>query len=216
LVVRVVGNPDYAMEELLSEEIGYRAFVHPSLSCDATAFHGRYDGLKTTEPLATGMEFTPIPHLVAANQFGNLLDATTRGLELSANWAPLKVWRLSGSYSALQLTSRLDPSSLDPEKSGYDGNAPAHQWQFHSTLWLGPKVEAQTSLFHSGRLEQLGVAAYTRADARLEFKLSDRVSVIATGQNLLDSTHQEYSSDASGMRGTLIPRSGGLQFAWRF
>jgi hypothetical protein len=46
--------------------------------------------------------------------------------------------------------------------------------------------------------------------------LNDNVSVIGTGQNLFDSTHREYASDGIGMTGTLIPRSGGLQPAWRF
>ena len=216
MAVQVSGNRDFAVEELISEEIGYRAFVLSSLSFDATVFHGRYDGLKTTELGEPRLELTPFPHLVLPGRFENRLEATTRGLELSAHWMPVKSWRVDGSYSAFQLEPRLDPTSSDPNAAAFDGNAPNHQWQVHSTLWLGPRVEAQTSLFYTGRLEELGVAAYARADARIEFALSDRLSLIGTGHNLLDSTHQESSADTIGMKATLIPRSGGLQFAWRF
>jgi iron complex outermembrane recepter protein len=216
MVVRVVGNPAYKMEELIEGEVGYRMFVLSSLSFDATAFRGRYHGLTSTEPLPPQFELTPIPHIVLANRFDNLLNATTHGLELAAHWTPTKSWRLDGSYSAFRLTSQLESASRDPFAARFDGDAPAHQWQMHSTLWLGPRVEAQTSLFYVGRLNQLNIAAYTRADARVELKLTNRLSLIGTGHNLLDSTHPEYASDDIGMIGTLIPRSAGIQLSWRY
>jgi hypothetical protein len=59
------------------------------------------------------------------------------------------------------------------------------------------------------------VPAYLRADARIQVKLTDRLSAMLVGQNLLDPAHQEFASATTGMLTTLVPRSVRVQARWQ-
>ena len=62
-----------------------------------------------------------------------------------------------------------------------DGYAPAHQWQLHSSVWVGPRVQLDAGLYYVGRLQELGVPSYARADARVELRLSKRLALVGVG-----------------------------------
>ena len=100
--------------------------------------------------------------------------------------------------------------------ASYDGAAPGAQWQFHSSVEVGTRVNISTGVFHVGALHGLGVPAYTRADARVEIKVTSPLSLIATGANLFDPAHQEYGFRRVSLTPTVIPRSGSLHLVWRF
>ena len=114
------------------------------------------------------------------------------------------------------MTPYVDAASKDPAAAMFDGNAPRHQWQLHSSLWPTPRMQFDASLYHVGALRQIGAVAYTRADARIEFKISDRLSAIATGQNLFDPVHAEYPAAGLPLVTTAVPRSGSVGLSWRF
>jgi len=216
VVLGLVGNPDYRPEHFVSIESGYRAQLGSRAAVDVTAYKGHYDHLQTAEPIDPVFEAVPGPaHVLAASQFRNLLDADTRGLEIAAQWRPSARVRFDGSYSVFRLTPRPDPASRDQAAGRFDGNAPSTQWQLRSTLDFGRGTEMTAGLFHVGRLAQLGVPAYTRADARASVRVNASLSVVGTGQNLFDRAHAEYGG-FEGVVPTLVPRSGNLQLVWRF
>jgi iron complex outermembrane receptor protein len=217
IVFGLVGNPRLRAEELLELEAGYRVQLGASASIDIAAFRGDYNHSTTIEAVAPAFEFSPAPaHVMINSQYGSLLHVDTQGVEIAGHWAPRPTWRLDGSYSALHLSPRLDAASTDPTASQFDGNAPEHQWQLHSTTWLSSRLQVNGGLYRVGRLRQLKVPAYTRADARLEFKLSKQLAVLGVGQNLLESSHAEYSDLNLGLQGSMVPRSGRLQLRWEF
>jgi outer membrane receptor protein involved in Fe transport len=76
-------------------------------------------------------------------------------------------------------------------------------------------VQLSASVARTGHLRRLGVPAYTRLDARAEFRVNSRLTAAAVGQNLLSSQHAEFTSDilylTSGM-----PRSARLDLRWEF
>jgi iron complex outermembrane receptor protein len=216
VAVGLIGNPQYQPERLVSTEGGYRIDIGSTLAADITLFSGRYTGLPTQEPVAPVFESTPgTPHLFLSTQYRNLLDARTEGVEVAGHWTPWRSWRLDGSYSALQLTPSVDPSSQDAAASQFDGNAPAEQWQVHSSSWVMSRVQLDAGLFHVGRLRTLNVPAYTRVDARVEMKVSRSLSVIVVGQNLASRAHAEYAGPLA-VTPTLIPRSLNAKLVWRF
>jgi iron complex outermembrane receptor protein len=215
MVIGVVGNPNYRAEEFKDVEAGYRLELGSVLSVDVTAFRGHYTGLPTSEPLAPVFETTPgPPHLFVGSRLENRRQADTAGVEVAARFAPVRVWRLDASYSRFHFTPHSDATSQDTNTAPQDGNAPAHQWQLRSSVWLGGRTEANATLFHVGTLSGLGVPAYTRADARVEVKLTGHLSAVAAGRNLFDSTHAEYASNV--LVATRIPRSADLQLVWKF
>jgi iron complex outermembrane receptor protein len=217
VVVGALGNPNYLSEELVNAEAGYRVEIGSAASVDVTAFRGSYDKLKTSEPLAPRMELVPGPaHLFIPVQFGNLLQATTSGVEISARVAPFSWWRLEGGYSTFRLTPHVLPTSRDTVAASFDGNAPRAQWQLRSGFAIGPRVQLDALVFHTGALATMGVAAYTRADARLEVPLTRGVSVSVVGQNLVDPAHAEYAGKGAIVTPTLVPRSARVQLTWQY
>jgi iron complex outermembrane receptor protein len=216
ILIGLVGNPDYAVEELTQAEVGYRLRVGSKASFDLAAFKGRYDNLPTLEPQAPVFEASPgPPHLFVAQRFANLMAATTKGLELSAHWSPLPTWQLEASYTALRLTPIVDAASRDSLAPLFDGNAPRQQWQLHSTTQIGARTQVQAAFYRVGALRQLEVPAYTRLDTYVEVNLGRGLAAILSGRNLLNTSHIEFSS-ARAIAGSSVPRSARVQLRWQF
>jgi iron complex outermembrane receptor protein len=215
IIIGALGNPQYRAEELLEAEAGYRLEIGSAVFFDVTAFRGHYNGLPTSEPLAPVFETTPgPPHVFLASRLQNLLQADTTGVEIAAHVSPVPGWRVDASYSTFHLTPHPDASSMDPAAATFDGNAPDHQWQVHSSVALGPRTEVDGTLFHTGAITSLVVPAYTRADVRVEVRLTGRLSAVAAGRNLFDSTHAEYTSNV--LVATRVPRSANVSLTWKF
>jgi len=217
VVVGALGNPAYQTEQVVDGETGYRLELGTVASLDVTAFVASYDRLKTNEPLAPRLELTPgPPHLFIPVQFGNLLEATTKGVEIIARVTPVSQWRLEGGYSTFHLTPHVSPESRDNAAASFDGNAPGAQWQARSALSLTAKVQLDAMLFHSGALPSFAIPAYTRADVRVEVALSRQLSAAVAGQNLFDPRHREYGGPGAIVTPTQIPRSVHVQLRWQY
>jgi iron complex outermembrane recepter protein len=217
VVIGALGNPAFQSEDVVDTEAGYRLEVGSHASVDVTGFYGRYDNLKTSEPLAPHIELTPAPaHLLVATAFGNLLKATTSGVELAAHLTPVGWWRLDGSYSTFRLVPRASAGSADAAAAAADGHAPNAQWQARSAFSFPHGVQLDAMFFHSGALETLGIEAYTRADARLELPVARHLIFSIVGRNLLDPVHQEFGGVGAIVMPTLVPRSAQVQLAWSY
>ena len=72
------------------------------------------------------------------------------------------------------------------------------------------------AMFHVGRLEQLRVSAYTRADVSAEWRFTSGLSVMASGQNLFDAAHAEFAGAQSLLLPTQVPRSASVRLRWTF
>jgi len=214
LVIASEGNPDLQTEAFADGEAGYRLEIGNAASIDVTGFVGTYAHLVTHETAAPVFQLVPAPQLLVVSQGGNLLEATTRGLEISGHWAPAPAWSLDGSYTAFHLTPHLAAASLDPVSGATDGNAPTDQWQIRSTFSPNARATVNAALFRVGPVVQLAVPGYTRADVNAEWHFSPRVSLMAIGQNLLDASHAEFAGTSSLLRPTLVPRAFSLRLRW--
>jgi iron complex outermembrane receptor protein len=216
LVISFQGNPTAEAETLVDAEAGYRLEIGTRASLDVTAYVGRYDRLQTQEVATPLVQFAPYPHILVTTQFGNQLEASTRGVEVAGRWAPVQAWRVDGSYTGFHLTPRLAATSQDPNAAREDGNAPRTQWQLRSALSPVGRATFNVALFHVGRLEQLQADAYTRADLSAEWRFTNRWSAMAIGQNLFDAAHAEFAGTGSVLRPTQIARSASLRVRWTF
>jgi iron complex outermembrane receptor protein len=216
LVISGLGSPEARTETLVDAEAGYRLELGTAVSFDVTGFVGRYNHLVTAETSAPIVQFVPFPHLLVTSLNGNQLGATTRGLEIAGHWAPFPAWRVDGGYSAFHVTPHLAATSQDPIAATTDGSAPHTQWQARLTFVPVSRVTLGAALFHVGRLETLQVPAYTRADVNAEWRFTGRLSIMAIGQNLLDSAHAEFGGIGSLLQPTQVPRSASLRLRWTF
>jgi iron complex outermembrane receptor protein len=216
LAVTLLGNPAAETETLVDVEAGYRIEIGTAASIDVTGFVGRYDHLRTQEPAAPIVQLVPSPQILATAQFGNQLEATTRGLEVAGHWSPIPTWRLDGNYSAFHVTPRLAATSHDPTAASEDGSAPRTQWKLASTFSPGTRATLKAAIFHVGALGQFQVAAYTRVDLSAEWRFAPRLSAMVIGQNLFDAAHAEFAGPNSLVLATQVPRSASVRLRWAF
>ena len=216
LLVTVLGNPATETERLVDAEAGYRLEIGTAASIDVTGFVGRYSHLQTQEPRAPIVQFVPSPRILVTSQFGNLLDATTRGLEVAGHWQVVPAWRLDASGTTFHVTPRLAAASQDLAAVSADGSAPGTQWQVRSSYSPDVHATLDLAIFHVGALTELQVGAYTRADISAEWRFTNRLSVKAIGQNLFDEAHAEFGGAGSLLLSTQVPRSASLRLRWAF
>ena len=214
--VEARGNPDARSESVNSLESGYRAEVG-DFTLDVAAFSSKYNTLKTTEPLEPYLSMTSAgPIVVAPRTFANLMHADARGIELSGDWRPVPFWRLDGGYTAFHLTPHLDADSQDPGTAAYAGGAPVQQWRARSWIALPARMQVDALLLHVGAISGATIPAYTRADLRVEFAATPQLSLVAVGQNLIGSSHVEFSGVGAQVIATRQPRAGRVQLVWKF
>jgi outer membrane receptor protein involved in Fe transport len=216
LVASVLGNPAAATETLVDAEAGYRLEIGSTASVDVTGYVGHYKHLVTRERADPVVVFVPSPEILVNAQFGNLLEATTRGFEIAAEWTPVPVWTVGGSMTAFHLTPQPDAATRDPDAATEDGSAPREQWQLRSTLFPGGRGTLNVAIFHVGPLEQFQVAAYTRVDINAEWRLTSRLSAMAVGQNIFDASHAEFADVRAPLGATEVARSASVRLRWTF
>jgi iron complex outermembrane receptor protein len=216
LVVEFVGNPEMDTERFVDAETGYRLEIGPRAGLSATMFVGHYTDLHTTETGVPVVRFDPAPSLLVTSTFGNLLDATTRGVEAAGYWLPARAWRIDASYTGLRVTPSFAASSRDPLIGLERGHAPRHQWQLRSTFSPRARTTLAVALFHVGALEAEGVPSYTRADINAEWRVSAHLSAMVLGQNLLDPAHPEFAVTTALNLATEVRRSASVRLRWTF
>jgi iron complex outermembrane receptor protein len=216
LAIEVRGTPDVRSESVISFESGYRVEVG-DFTLDAAAFTSTFGSLRTTEPQEPYLSMSSEgPAIVMPMLFGNRMGADARGIELSAGWHPAPFWRLEAGYTAFHLTTHMDADSGDLEMATYEGNAPRQQWQARSWMALPARFQVDILLLHAGAISELPVPAYTRADLRVEFAATRQLSLVAVGQNLLDSSHAEFAGANQQVLVTRQPRAARVQLVWKF
>lgn len=206
MLVATFGNPGVRSERLTSWQVGYRGAIHPDLTIDATGFYNRYT---RSQSLAAGtpvLEVSPPPvHLLVPLRYGNRSAGELYGMEISANWRVSGGWRLSGAYSLnMGEIKRADPSLIQ-----LVGRSPHHNAQIRSQLNLPGNIEFDAAVYYVSRFKQVAsprpIPGYARLDLRFGWQATDRLSFSLSGQNLLQSRHQEHAPNQSGP--SEIPRT---------
>jgi iron complex outermembrane receptor protein len=213
LAVVVLGNQTAETETVLDVEAGYRLELGTA-EIGATAFNGRYGRLQTTEVAAPLIQFVPSPRIDVISQFGNQLEATTRGLEIDGRWSPGAAWRLDGSMTLFKVSPHLAAGSQDVTAAAGDASAPRTQWQLRTTMSPARRATVTAGLYYVGPLAQLAVDGYTRADINVDWKFGRQVSLMISGQNLLDAAHAEFATAGTLLLATQVPRAITLSLRW--
>jgi iron complex outermembrane recepter protein len=216
--VLLEGNPNFKSEHVVAYELGYRAQPNPRLSLGATAFINTYRDLESIEPLPpfTNSNFNP-PVLVIPMQFSNKMRGPTEGLEIYDNWKINRLWTLNLSYSFLHMGLRLDPKSLDGVSvADAEGSNPGNQAQLRSHVELSHGLSWDANAHFVGRLTAQAVPSYTRVDTQLAWRISERVTLSAVGQNLQKDHHVEFNDMFQAVDSSQVKRSVYAKLTWRF
>lgn len=215
-VLRLLGDDSFDSEELLACELGYRWRATDNLHLDIAVFENHYNGLASLEVGAPFIDPTDGRTIIPVSN-RNLTDGRARGIETSVTFSPFEHWRLSASYSYLQLS--LDPSGQDINRGEfYEGASPRHQFALSSYFTLPRGFELDLHFRHVSALESLpeiptgeGIPAYSELDVRLAWRATKQMQIAVVGKNLLHDDHLEFGTPAA--RGA-IERSIYLKVTW--
>ena len=190
-VVVLQGNPDFASEDLLAWELGWRSRLRPGLTLDVALFDHLYDDLRSQEPPPPGQP--PVPIVL-----GNRLEGEVRGVELAAVLDAAPWWRWHASYTYRDKELELEPGSRDPTGGFAEGNDPEQLASLRSSLDLGRAVELDVWLRYADPLPFPPAPAVTELDLRLGWRATPALELSLVGQNLLHDQHVQFRSAGAG------------------
>ncbi len=198
------GGPDFQSETGNVYEIGYRAQPRPWVTFSVAAFHARLDDLRGGR-LAPGG---------GAAFISNEAEGTTSGIEAWAIVEPMPRWRVT--FGLLELRQDLHPKagSTDLGAPAALGNDPRHSLKVRSTYRLADGIDLDIGWRYVSALSYLStVPGYQEADARIAWRVNDRIELAISGTNLLHRGHVEF--DEHGLP-AVIPRAAYFQVRARF
>lgn len=188
-VLLIRGSDDFASEEMVGWELGYRARPLPSMTFDVTTFRNRYGNLRSQDAPAVGV----LPITLA-----NSLIGTGRGVETSATLQPGLGWRVQASYTWLDTDITRAEGSRDVGNGVSEANDPGYLVTLRAGVSLPRNVDADFWWRAVGALPDPAVPAYSELNARVGWRPNDRVELALVGQDLLHAQHPEF--------GTAVPR----------
>ena len=180
------GGPDIKSEVVKALEFGYRGQPVTGLSLSATAFFNRYDDFRTqlikTNPLYV--------------TFDNMMEGKARGLEAWASAQLSKRWRMSAGLTLLHEQVWLKPGSPDKTALALVGLNPSQTAQLRSSFALADDTDLELAVRKVDALDKDKVPGYTALDARLGWRVSRKLELALSGQNLT-GRHAEYGPAAT-------------------
>ena len=223
ILLRLLGNPAFKDERLISYEAGYRTMVSRRLSIDLATYYNDWDNLQTTEPSSAFFEAVPPPaHEVQTVTYKNLMYGEAHGFEVAANWKLRDSWSISSGFTFANEHMHTKAQSLDTQTGPFnEGNAPDHMAQVRSHAEFARGLAWDLSAYYvdpltnQGPLGDMRIPAYTRLDTGLTWKPLERLSVSLVGQNLLKDHHTEFEDVNGSMQSGLIKRSVYAKFVWQ-
>ena len=178
-------STDFESEKLIAFEAGYRGQPGVSTTLSVSLFYNLYDDIRTTE--FTG---NPLPI-----RLQNSLKGRTFGAEAWLTHQLSSRWRASLGAAAISKDFKLKDGAVDLANRASLGRDPDYQVMARSQLDLTDRLQLDLGLRGVDDLGASGLGGYVEADARLAWRVSERVELYAAGSNLLHKSHVE-SSDA--------------------
>jgi iron complex outermembrane recepter protein len=202
-LIALTGTDDFRSESVVAYEVGYRTRLGDRFSIDVAAYDNRYDELRSQE--------VPVPPIPI--QLMNMMNAVTRGVEISSKAQLTTTWQIGGAYTHFWKRFTFDPGSTDRTGGASEANDPRHIVKLRSYLDVGTRFEFDAFFRYVSALPQPAVDGYSELDARLGYHLRPGWDLAIVGTNLLSPSHLEFRG---GTPPQLFKRAATLRSTWRF
>jgi iron complex outermembrane receptor protein len=205
--VAVFGSDQFQSEDLLAYEVGYRIQV-ANVSADIATFYNNYTHLRSAEPDVPFLETNPSPvHLVVPFVASNKMHGGTYGAEIFTEYKVIPKWKLSGSYSYLQMDIRKDTTSMDPIPDDPGLSSPRHQFYVRSSLDVFRHLTHDFTVRFVDDLSGINIPSYYSVDTHFGYALPRSFEISVGSQNLLNRQHLEFIPDFISTAPTEVKRS---------
>ena len=197
-------NPNFRSEQLNGYELGYRGLEGRQFYVDIAGFYNHYGDLFSEDlvSISPSQSNPPPTHEFISAQFGNGLIASTTGMEVAPEWRPTPWWRLSGSYSFLDMHVEKGTNSKDIGSAPtVQGSSPEYQALFKSGFDLPRSVSTDVQVRYVSALPGLTVPKYWTGDVTAHWAATPHIGLTAVGQNLFQPHHVEFSYDPGPLVG---------------
>jgi iron complex outermembrane receptor protein len=201
------GNSNFNSEKLLALESGYRVKPTKTFSVDATVFYNFYNDLRGGTNGTPIFMPTPQPHLLVPVALNNGIFGETFGAEIAATWKVTPIWRLTGSYSWLDMQLHHLSGTSNTMETIFEGTSPRNQAQIHSYLDITKSIELNAALYYVDNLHTGHIPAYTRVDAGITWHPRENLALTVAAQNIFRSQHFEFNSGLFFTAPTQVPRT---------
>jgi iron complex outermembrane recepter protein len=202
-LVALTGTEDFRSESVMAYEAGYRRRFGNRVSVDVAAFENRYDNLRSQE--------VPVPPIPI--RLMNMMNAVTRGVEVTSKAQLAPWWQVGGGYTHLWKRISFDPASTDRTAGASEGNDPRHIVNVRSHIDIGSRLELDAFYRYVGALPAPAVEGYSEVDARLGYRVRTGWEISVIGTNLLAASHLEFRA---GTPPQVYQRGVTLRSTWRF
>lgn len=195
-MTRVWGNPDFGPEKAISQEVGWRTRLGPSLASDLAIYRNRYQQLETVEMAPSLTNLT----------YYNHGKGTTEGLEWALDWQAADNWQLRGGLT-LYKESLAFTQTPSPYYSNFAlrGSFPNRQ-AFLRSLWdINHAHRLDLTLRGAGPLGRGGVNGYGTVDVRWTWRYDRQLEFSLIGRNIGGPEHRE-SADQPFFQETILRR----------
>jgi len=212
--VRLQPNPGFQSEELTAYEVGVISTPHPKLMITVAGFHNRHDHVLSLELGTTFVELERGgPRVIVPVQFGNGLRGKSEGIEVTGDLRPTRWLQTTLNYSGLKIRMERRPGSTDAgQERRLEEGSPRHQVQATANFKLPGQTTVEWFFRHVSALRAFSVPAYSTSNVTVQVALNRRFSLIASGRNLHEATHVEFTEGGNGLIG--IRRSGYIGLRW--
>jgi iron complex outermembrane receptor protein len=172
---------------------------HRLLAVDLTAFHNRYDNLRSQEITAGRIVV------------GNMVNDNSTGANVIATLQPRPWMRVTGSYTWLTHDLSLDPGSTDLYGGAFETIDPEHLARAQARVDLPRGFELDVMTMFVGELRQAdarvpATPSYGEASFRLGWRLNSGFDVSLIGRDVMHHDHVEFISPTSS-RVTALERA---------
>jgi iron complex outermembrane recepter protein len=203
-LVYLTGNRAFKPERVNAYEIGYRGEPARIVALSASVFYNHYDDLRTIN-VSAPPSYIPL-------YWGNAMEGDTYGVEA---WADVQVtdwWRLSPGLRTLHENLRFEAGYVPIVGLAQAGDDPTAEGFLSSSMDFGSNVTFDASLRYVNALPDPVLPGYYELGARVGWRVTPKLELSLSGQNLLHVRHLEYPAPY----GEEIPRSVILGVRWGF
>jgi iron complex outermembrane receptor protein len=209
-------NKNFDSEKLIAYELGYRNRITSAVSVDTTAFVNDYTSLSSgllNTPFVVNNGVDPI-HTVLPLVAVNGMTGEVYGFEMAGTWNVNDRWKLSATYSYLDIFVHAPVVANDPQ-DGAEKRSPRNQASIRSFWNINDRWTLDTMAYYVDRLPAYDIDSYVRLDMNLGWQITDGVQFNLVGQNLLQSDHREFGGD-NAINANNPGRSVFGKVTWRF